>query len=59
MQSDFGKPSPPPSVKHPSFLNQKPSSLQLMAQLQKFNGGGISNDYKDKGILLKNFINNK
>ena len=48
MQAEFGKPAPPPSVKHPSFQNQKPSSLQMMAQIQKF-GGGISNEYKDKG----------
>jgi len=51
MQAQFGKVPAPPSVKHPSFLNQKPSSLQLMAQMQKF-GGGVSNDYQDKGKFI-------
>jgi hypothetical protein len=54
MQSEFGKPGPPPSVKHPSFQNQKPSSLQLMAQISKFNGSGISNEYQDKGNRYHN-----
>lgn len=53
MQAEFGKVPAPPSAKHPSFLNQKPSSLQLMAQMQKF-GGGVSNDYQDKGKIHSN-----
>jgi hypothetical protein len=57
MQDNFGKISAPPSAKHPSFLNQKPSSLQLMAQMQRF-GGGVNNDYQDKGNHIYTIFSN-